>query len=160
PHSGRAVRAGGAPAGSPSPAAGDGPAGRIPWTSSTRSITATSTDRATRPLRPVGGPGVRPAGESSDEKSDHARRRSRIRGDGGHGPRERDGTTALREAPEPRFPVPAGARLPAAGGRPAGGGPRAVHAPPPGLPRHPAHLPGRRPRALRPRPPHGAMALP
>ena len=51
---------------------------------------------------------------------------------------------------ESRFPVPAWPRLPAAGGRPQGGDPRAVHASQPGLPRHPAHVLGLRAGAVRP----------
>ena len=61
---------------------------------------------------------------------------------------------------EPGFPVPAGARLPAAGGRPEGGDPRAVHAPQPGLPRHPAHVLGLRPGPVRPGRPGRPDGLP
>ena len=67
---------------------------------------------------------------------------------------------ALGAAPEPGFPVPAGARLPAAGGRPEGGNPRALHAPQPGLPRHPAHVLGVRPGPVRPGRPGRPDGLP
>ena len=65
-----------------------------------------------------------------------------------------------RAGPEPGFPVPAGARLAAAGGRPEGRDPRAVHAPQPGLPGHPAHVLGLRPGPVRPGGPGGPDGLP
>ncbi len=57
-----------------------------------------------------------------------------------------EGPIDLHPISEPGFPVPPGARLPAAGGRPEGRDPRAVHPPQPGLRRRPAHLLDVRPR--------------
>src|SRR5262245_16047951 len=102
----------------------------------------TLTGRDARAGRPVSGPEIRLAGELSDEKSNRLRHRSRVCGGRAHGPRSGEGAIATRAPPEPRCPVPTGARLPAAGGRPEGGDPRAVHAPQSGLPRHTAHILG------------------
>ena len=67
-----------------------------------------------------------PPGGSSDEHSDQARCRSLSGGGRGDDLRRRGRTTA--RGPEPGFAVPAGARLAAAGRRPEGRDPGAVHA--------------------------------